>query len=40
MTVKGRWRVVRIGAEAVMLEDAQTKKQQPLLISEEAGGSS
>jgi len=39
MTVKGRWRVVRIGSESVMLEDAQTRKQQPLVISEEAGGS-
>jgi hypothetical protein len=40
MTVKGRWRVVRIGADSVMLEDGQTKKQQPLAISEEAGGTS
>ncbi|MBS1859591.1 MAG: hypothetical protein JST11_29735 [Acidobacteria bacterium] len=39
MTVKGRWRLVRIGSESVMLEDAQTRKQQPLGISEEAGGS-
>jgi hypothetical protein len=38
MTVKGRWKLVRIGAESVMLEDSQTKKQQPLTISEEAGG--
>ena len=44
MTVKTRWRVVRISAESVMLEDTQTKKQQALAISEEAtsggGGSS
>jgi hypothetical protein len=42
MTVKSRWRVVRISAESVMLEDTQTKKQQALAISEEAtgGGSS
>ena len=40
MTVKGRWLVVRIGAEAVMLEDSQTKKRQPLAISEDAGGAS
>ncbi len=38
MTVKGRWRLVRIGSESVMLEDNQTKKQQPMAISEEAGG--
>ena len=38
MTVKSRWKVVRIGADSVMLEDAQNKKQQPLAISEEAGG--
>jgi len=40
MTVKGRWLVVRIGSDSVMLEDAQTKKQQPLAISEEAGAGS
>jgi len=40
MTVKSKWRVVRIGAESVMLEDTSTKKQQPLALSEEAGGSS
>jgi hypothetical protein len=38
MTVKSRWRVVRIGTDSVMLEDAQTKKQQPLALSEDAGG--
>jgi hypothetical protein len=38
MTVKSRWRVVRISAESVMLEDTQTKKQQALAISEEATG--
>jgi len=38
MTVKNRWRVVRINAESVMLEDSQTRKQQALAISEEAGG--
>jgi hypothetical protein len=38
MTVKNRWRVVRISAESVMLEDTQTKKQQALAISEEATG--
>jgi hypothetical protein len=38
MTIKGRWRLVRIGGESVMLEDTQTRKQQPLVISEEAGG--
>jgi hypothetical protein len=40
MTVKTRWRVVRIGADSVMLEDMQTKRQQPLGLSEDAGGSS
>jgi hypothetical protein len=40
MTVKSRWRVVRIGADSVMLEDMQTKRQQPLGLSEDAGGSS
>jgi hypothetical protein len=40
MTVKSKWRVVRIAAESVMLEDVQSKKQQPLALSEEAGGSS
>jgi len=39
MTVKSRWKVVRINAESVTLEDALTKKQQLLAISEEAGGS-
>jgi hypothetical protein len=39
MTVKSRWRVVRIGPDSVTLEDAQTKKQQPLALAEEAGGS-
>jgi hypothetical protein len=38
MTVKGRWKLLRIGAESVMLEDSQTRKQQPMTISEEAGG--
>ena len=38
MTVKNRWKVIRIGAESVMLEDGQTRRQQPLQISEEAGG--
>jgi hypothetical protein len=38
MTVKSRWKVIRIGADSVMLEDGQTKRQQPLAISEEAGG--
>jgi hypothetical protein len=38
MTVKSRWRVVRISAESVMLEDTQSKKQQALAISEEATG--
>ncbi|MDE3165436.1 MAG: hypothetical protein KGN36_06495 [Acidobacteriota bacterium] len=38
MTVKGRWRLVRIGGESVTLEDTQTKRQQPMAISEEAGG--
>ena len=40
MTVKGRWLVVQIGSDSVMLEDAQTRKQQPLAISEEAGAGS
>jgi hypothetical protein len=38
MTVKGRWKVLKIGSDSVTLEDAQTKRQQPLAISEEAGG--
>ena len=38
MTVKNRWRVVRITSDSVMLEDSQTRKQQALAISEEAGG--
>jgi hypothetical protein len=38
MTVKSRWKVMRIGSDSVMLEDAQNKRQQALAISEEAGG--
>jgi hypothetical protein len=40
MTVKSRWKVIRINADSVTLEDGQTKRQQPLQISEEAGGQS
>jgi hypothetical protein len=40
MTVKGRWRVLRIGADSVMLEDTQSKRQQPLTLSEDVGGPS
>src|SRR5262249_34308609 len=39
MTIKSRWRLVRIGADSVMLEDSQSKKQGTMTISEEAGGS-
>jgi hypothetical protein len=38
MTVKTRWRVVRIGVDSVMLEDIQNKKQQAMVISEDTGG--
>jgi len=38
MTVKNRWKVVRINPDSVMLEDTQNQRQQALALSEEAGG--
>jgi hypothetical protein len=40
MTIKTRWRLVRINTDSVTLEDTQNKKQQPLQISEDVGGTS
>jgi hypothetical protein len=38
MTIKTRWRLIRINTDSVTLEDTQNKKQQPLAISEDVGG--
>ena len=38
MTVKKRWRVVRINADSIVLEDVELKREQTLKISEDAGG--
>ena len=38
MTVKKRYKVVRINSESVVLEDTDVKRQQTLKISEDAGG--
>ena len=37
-TVKRRYRVVRIGVSSVIMEDVESKRQQPLALAEEAGG--
>jgi hypothetical protein len=37
-TVKRRYRVIRIGATSVILEDVESKRQQPLALAEQAGG--
>jgi len=37
-TVKRRYRVVRIGVNSVVMEDMESKRQQPLALAEEAGG--
>jgi hypothetical protein len=37
-TVKRRYRVVRIGVNSVIMEDVESKRQQPLPLAEEAGG--
>jgi hypothetical protein len=39
MTVKKRFRVVRINAETVVVEDIQAKREQTMKIAEDAGGS-
>ena len=38
MTVKKRYRVVRINADSVVLEDVELKREQTLKIAEDAGG--
>jgi hypothetical protein len=40
MTVKKRYKIVRINAESVVIEDTDVKRQQTLKISEDAGGTS
>jgi hypothetical protein len=37
-TLKRRYRVVRIGATSVLMEDVELKHQQPVPLAEEAGG--
>lgn len=37
-TVKRRYRVIRIGAKSVVVEDVESKRQQPVALAEEAGG--
>ena len=38
MTVKRRYRIVRINAESVVIEDTDVKREQTVKISEDAGG--
>ena len=38
MTVKKRYKIVRINAESVVIEDTEVKREQTLKISEDAGG--
>jgi hypothetical protein len=38
MTVKKRFRVVRINAETVVVEDIPAKREQTMKIAEDAGG--
>jgi hypothetical protein len=38
MRVKTRWRVVRINADSVVLEDVELKREQTVKIAEDAGG--
>lgn len=38
MTVKKRYKLVRINAESVVIEDTEVKREQTLKISEDAGG--
>jgi hypothetical protein len=38
MTVKKRYRIVRINADSVVIEDTDVKREQTLKISEDAGG--
>ena len=38
MTVKKRYKIVRINAESVVIEDTDVKREQTLKISEDAGG--
>ena len=38
MTVKKRYRIVRINADSVVIEDTEVKREQTLRISEDAGG--
>jgi hypothetical protein len=38
MTVKKRYKIVRINSESVVIEDTEVKREQTLKISEDAGG--
>ena len=38
MTVKKHYKIVRINAETVVIEDTDVKREQTLKISEDAGG--
>ena len=38
MTVKRRYKIVRINAESVVIEDTDVKREQTVKISEDAGG--
>jgi hypothetical protein len=40
MTVKKRYKIVRINPESVVIEDTEVKREQTLKISEDAGGTS
>jgi len=40
MTVKKRYKIVRINAESVVIEDTDVKREQTVKISEDAGGTS
>jgi hypothetical protein len=40
MTVKRRYKIVRINTESVVIEDTDVKRQQTVKISEDAGGTS
>ena len=40
MTIKKRYKIVRINAESVVIEDTDVKREQTLRISEDAGGTS
>jgi hypothetical protein len=38
MTVKKRYKIVRINSESVVIEDTDVKREQTVKISEDAGG--